>query len=57
MPCVDIADSIVQTARQTLENAINLIHGTKQWKAKVVYGDTGEKRKERERSYMHSPFD
>ncbi len=40
MPCVDIADSIVQTGRQTLENAIELIHSTARWGARVVYGDT-----------------
>ena len=39
MPCVDIADSIVQTARETLEKAIRTVEI--QWKgAKVVYGDT-----------------
>ncbi|KAG9286506.1 hypothetical protein G9A89_014672 [Geosiphon pyriformis] len=40
MPCVDIADSIVQTGRETLEKAVDLIHFTKRWGAKVVYGDT-----------------
>ena len=39
MPCVEIADSIVQTARETLERAIRYVEAT--WKgAKVVYGDT-----------------
>ena len=40
MPCVDLADSIVQTGRETLERAINLINSTKEWGSKVVYGDT-----------------
>jgi DNA polymerase zeta len=40
MPCAEIADAIVQTGRQTLEKAIELIHATKKWNAKVVYGDT-----------------
>ncbi|KAI1427269.1 DNA polymerase family B [Xylaria sp. FL1777] len=40
MPCSEIADSIVQTARETLERAIALIHSVDKWKAEVVYGDT-----------------
>lgn len=40
MPCSDIADSIVQTGRETLERAIEVIETTKEWGAKVVYGDT-----------------
>ncbi|TPX57882.1 DNA-directed DNA polymerase [Spizellomyces sp. 'palustris'] len=40
MPCVDIADAIVQTGRATLEKAIELIHSIAKWGAKVVYGDT-----------------
>ncbi|KAI1939427.1 DNA polymerase zeta [Ophidiomyces ophidiicola] len=40
MPCVEIADSIVQTARETLERAIAKIHSIKRWDAEVVYGDT-----------------
>ncbi|EZF11828.1 hypothetical protein H112_07056 [Trichophyton rubrum D6] len=40
MPCSEIADSIVQTARETLEKAIALIHSVKRWGAEVVYGDT-----------------
>ncbi|ELR03229.1 DNA polymerase zeta [Pseudogymnoascus destructans] len=40
MPCVEIADSIVQTARETLEKAIALVHSVKRWGAEVVYGDT-----------------
>lgn len=40
MPCCDIADSIVQTGRETLEKFIRLINNTAKWGAKVVYGDT-----------------
>ncbi|RYP07158.1 hypothetical protein DL764_002705 [Monosporascus ibericus] len=40
MPCSEIADSIVQTARETLEKAIALIHSVEKWNAEVVYGDT-----------------
>ncbi|KAJ3013423.1 DNA polymerase zeta [Thoreauomyces humboldtii] len=40
MPCVEIADAIVQTGRATLEKAITLINNTKRWGAEVVYGDT-----------------
>ncbi|KXJ94114.1 hypothetical protein Micbo1qcDRAFT_187887 [Microdochium bolleyi] len=40
MPCSEIADSIVQTARETLERSIALIHSVDKWKAEVVYGDT-----------------
>jgi DNA polymerase zeta len=40
MPCSEIADSIVQTARETLEKSIALIHSVEQWGAEVVYGDT-----------------
>ncbi|KAI2639300.1 DNA polymerase family B [Xylaria nigripes] len=40
MPCSEIADSIVQTGRETLERAIALIHSVDRWKAEVVYGDT-----------------
>ncbi|OCL14889.1 hypothetical protein AOQ84DRAFT_370879 [Glonium stellatum] len=40
MPCSEIADSIVQTGRETLEKAIALIHSREQWGAEVVYGDT-----------------
>ncbi|EEP75605.1 hypothetical protein UREG_00451 [Uncinocarpus reesii 1704] len=40
MPCTEIADSIVQTARETLEKAIALIHSVERWGAEVVYGDT-----------------
>jgi DNA polymerase zeta len=40
MPCSDIADAIVQTGRETLEKAIELIENESSWGAKVVYGDT-----------------
>lgn len=40
MPCVEIADSIVQTGRETLEKAIDVIHSESSWGAEVVYGDT-----------------
>ena len=40
MPCSEIADSIVQTGRETLEKAIALIHSVQKWGAEVVYGDT-----------------
>ncbi|KAM3581203.1 DNA polymerase zeta [Umbelopsis sp. WA50703] len=40
MPAVEIADSIVQTGRETLERAIEVINKTEKWKAHVVYGDT-----------------
>ncbi|KAJ2492023.1 DNA polymerase zeta [Coemansia sp. RSA 2050] len=41
MPCVEIADAIVQSGRETLESAIQLIHASHaKWGACVVYGDT-----------------
>ncbi|KAI8995628.1 hypothetical protein BD414DRAFT_513374 [Trametes punicea] len=40
MPAVEIADSIVQSGRETLEKAIRVINSTQKWGAKVVYGDT-----------------
>jgi DNA polymerase zeta len=40
MPCSEVADSIVQTGRETLEKAIALIHSVERWGAEVVYGDT-----------------
>ncbi|KAL8737539.1 MAG: hypothetical protein Q9181_001591 [Wetmoreana brouardii] len=40
MPCSEIADSIVQSGRETLEKAIALIHSVEKWGAEVVYGDT-----------------
>lgn len=40
MPCSDLADCIVQTARETLEQSIEFIESNNEWGAKVVYGDT-----------------
>ena len=40
MPCVDIADSIVQSARETLTRAMRMVEANPRWNAKVVYGDT-----------------
>ncbi|KAL5332832.1 hypothetical protein BJX70DRAFT_97060 [Aspergillus crustosus] len=40
MPCSEIADSIVQSGRETLEKAIAFIHSVERWDAEVVYGDT-----------------
>jgi len=40
MPCAEIADSIVQTGRTTLERAIRMVEDNAQWRARVVYGDT-----------------
>ncbi|KAJ7254103.1 hypothetical protein B0H12DRAFT_1115984 [Mycena haematopus] len=40
MPAVEIADSIVQSGRETLEKAIMTINSREKWGAKVVYGDT-----------------
>ncbi|KAF5019271.1 hypothetical protein F66182_8724 [Fusarium sp. NRRL 66182] len=40
MPCSEIADSIVQTGRETLERAVAYIHSVERWGAEVVYGDT-----------------
>eukprot|EP00121_Abeoforma_whisleri_P014203 Awhi_evm1s13098 len=40
MPCVEVADSIVETGRQTLQKAIDLVNNNKEWHGSVVYGDT-----------------
>lgn len=40
MAVLQIADSIVQTGRETLENAIHMVNNTTKWGAKVIYGDT-----------------
>eukprot|EP01083_Nonionella_stella_P301945 1038821_1 len=41
MPCAEIADTIVETARETLERTIHVIESNKEWKgAKVIYGAT-----------------
>ncbi|URD83625.1 DNA polymerase [Musa troglodytarum] len=40
MPCAELADSIVQCGRRTLEAAISFVNEHPKWKARVVYGDT-----------------
>ncbi|XP_028996460.1 DNA polymerase zeta catalytic subunit isoform X2 [Betta splendens] len=40
MPSVEVGDSIVHKARETLERAVRLVNDTKKWGARVVYGDT-----------------
>jgi len=41
MPCAELADSIVQTGRESLERAIRTVESMKkEWGARVVYGDT-----------------
>lgn len=40
MPCVEIADAIVQSGRETLERTIGWIEQTYRGAAQVVYGDT-----------------
>ena len=40
MPCAELADSIVQCGRYTLETAINFVNNSREWNARVVYGDT-----------------
>ena len=40
MPCVEIGDSVVAKARETLERAIQLVESSTEWNARVVYGDT-----------------
>jgi len=40
MPCAEIADSIVQSGRETLERAIKIVESDPEWRARVVYGDT-----------------
>ena len=37
---LQVGDSIVHKARETLERAIRLVNDTKKWGARVVYGDT-----------------
>lgn len=37
---LQIGDSIVSKARQTLQQAINIVNSTKEWGGRVVYGDT-----------------
>ena len=40
MPCVEIADSIVQSGRSTLERGIEMVNNHPSWGGKVVYADT-----------------
>ncbi|XP_058738566.1 DNA polymerase zeta catalytic subunit isoform X2 [Vicia villosa] len=40
MPCAELADSIVQCGRCTLEKAISFVNLEDKWNAKVIYGDT-----------------
>ncbi|KAK2146298.1 hypothetical protein LSH36_617g00013 [Paralvinella palmiformis] len=40
MPCVEVGDSIVRKARETLERAIEMVENRPEWGARVVYGDT-----------------
>ncbi|TYI16304.1 hypothetical protein ES332_A08G245600v1 [Gossypium tomentosum] len=40
MPCAELADSIVQCGRGTLEKAISYVHAHEKWKSNVIYGDT-----------------
>ncbi|WBW71843.1 mitochondrial DNA polymerase, zeta catalytic subunit Rev3 [Schizosaccharomyces osmophilus] len=40
MPCSEIADTIVETGRELLGNALSYINNHKKFDAKVVYGDT-----------------
>ena len=35
MPCVEIADAIVSTARQHLEDAIMMVSSNPEWRAEV----------------------
>ena len=37
---LQIGDSIVRKARETLERAIELVEKTPRWGGRVVYGDT-----------------
>ncbi|XP_010674733.1 DNA polymerase zeta catalytic subunit isoform X5 [Beta vulgaris subsp. vulgaris] len=40
MPCAELADSIVQCGRRTLEHAISFVNTHDQWNGRVIYGDT-----------------
>lgn len=40
MPCAELADSIVQCGRRTLETAISFVNSHSTWNARVIYGDT-----------------
>ncbi len=37
----ELADAIVQSGRETLESAIRQVEAHEEWRAQVVYGDTG----------------
>ncbi|XP_045467770.1 DNA polymerase zeta catalytic subunit isoform X2 [Harmonia axyridis] len=40
MPSVELGDSIVSKARETLQRTISLVDNNKKWGVRVVYGDT-----------------
>lgn len=40
MMFLQVGDSVVSKARETLERAISLVKSTPRWGARVVYGDT-----------------
>ncbi|RKP04713.1 hypothetical protein THASP1DRAFT_33487, partial [Thamnocephalis sphaerospora] len=40
MPCVELADAIVMSGRETLDKAIRTIEKDGRWPARIVYGDT-----------------
>ncbi|KAF7990572.1 hypothetical protein HCN44_000377 [Aphidius gifuensis] len=40
MPCIEVGDSVISKAKETLERAIKLVESTTKWGARVVYGDT-----------------
>ncbi|XP_063988872.1 uncharacterized protein LOC135168522 [Diachasmimorpha longicaudata] len=40
MPCMEVGDSVVSKAKETLERAIKLVESTAKWGVRVVYGDT-----------------
>jgi DNA polymerase zeta len=40
MPCSEIADSIVETSKYLLRQAIDFLNAHQKYKGKVLYGDT-----------------
>lgn len=40
LPKIECLSDTLQSARETLENAIRLVEASDRWKARVVYGDT-----------------
>ena len=40
MPCAEIADAIVQTGRDHLQKAMDMVNNNSDWGGSVVYGDT-----------------